>query len=254
MTSELFTFIESLQGARPWGAVLDAGTGVNSSDWISGLDTERWTAITGAQGHADQVRSGLGNRMRPQDRLIVGNWMDESLLRGEAYDTVLADYLLGAIEGFGPYFQNQLFARLRPHVRPDGRLYVVGLDPYIVGPARSGADRHVRAIGRFRDCCLLLANETPYREYPAEWAVNQLRASGYRVLTARRFANRYKAKWIDSQIDMGLRRLSKLADRALAASLKAHARALRAEALALCAAENGLRSGYDYVIAAEPVS
>ncbi len=252
MPSDLFTFIETVQGSRPWGALLDAGTGVNSSQWISALPTERWTAITGARAHADQVRASLEDRIRPQDRLIVGNWMDETLLRGEVYDTVLADYLLGAVEGFGPYFQEQLFARLRPHV--GGRLYMVGLDPYIVGPAQTGAEKTARAIGRFRDCCLLLADETPYREYPAEWAINQMRAAGFRVLAAERFANRYKAKWINSQINMGLRRLPKLADRALAAALESHAETMRAEALALCEAEDGLRAGYDYVIAAEPVT
>lgn len=250
MASLLFEHIEQLQGDRPWGALLDAGTGVNSSNWVASLRTERWTAVTGAPGHAAQVRQSLGDRMRPQDRLIVANWMDEGLVRGEVFDTVLADYLLGAVEGFGPYFQQRLFARLRPHV--GGRLYIVGLDPYVVGLAQTEAEKAVRAIGRFRDCCLLFADETPYREYPAEWTVNTLRASGYRVLASDRFANRYKPKWVNSQIDMGLRRLPRLADARLAAALQAHSEVLRAKALALCAREDGLRSGYDYVIACEP--
>lgn len=31
--------------------------------------------------------------------------MDENFLKGRVFDTVLADYLIGAIDGFAPYFQ-----------------------------------------------------------------------------------------------------------------------------------------------------
>ncbi len=40
-----------------------------------------------------------------QDQIIVGNWKDPSFLKGQVYDVVLADYLLGSIDGFAPYFQ-----------------------------------------------------------------------------------------------------------------------------------------------------
>lgn len=102
--SALFSFIESIQGDAPFGSMLDAGTGTHSMTWLTGLATERWTAVTGAAAHATQVRGLIGARMRPQDRLLVGNWTDPRLLAGESFDTVLADYLLGAIEGFAPYF------------------------------------------------------------------------------------------------------------------------------------------------------
>ncbi len=206
--------------------------------------------MTASPGHARQVEAAVGARSRPQDRLIVGNWMDDDLLRGQVHDVVLADYLLGAIEGFGPYFQEALFRRLRPLV--GRRLYVVGLDPYVVGDAPDPAARCVREIGRLRDVCLLLADETPYREYPAEWVCDRLREAGFRILSARRFANRYKARWVNSQLDMGLRRLTKVADRGLAAALEARIAALRAEALDRVEQEGGLRHGFDYVIAAEP--
>lgn len=187
---------------------------------------------------------------RPSDRLLVGNWADPSLLRGEVFDTVLADYLLGAVEGFSPYFQERLFARLAPHV--GGRLYVVGLDPYIVGEANGASAQVVRAIGRFRDACLLLADETPYREYPAEWVVEALGQAGYVIESARRFPNRYLEKWVDGQIDMGLRRVARIPDGALAHGLRAEAERLRQEGLDLCRQEGGLRHGADYVIAARP--
>ena len=249
--STLFEEINRLQGGEPWGRFLDAGTGTNSIGWISTLDTDRWTAVSGAEAHAIQVRNAVATTHRPQDRIVVGNWADPDLLAGETYDTVLADYLLGAIDGFAPYFQHRLFARLRPLVGQ--RLYVVGLEPYVAGQPGTAAGRLVWEIGRFRDACLLLAGEQPYREYPAQWAVDHLGASGYRVIAAKRFANRYKDRFVNSQIDMCAPRIAKLADRGLAEALVARGEALRAEALAHVESANGLRHGFDYVLAAEPV-
>ncbi len=181
---------------------------------------------------------------------MLGNWADPELLRGEVFDTVLADYLLGAVEGFAPYLQDQLFARLRKLV--GRRLYVVGLEPYVLDEPDNAAGRLIWEIGRLRDACLLLAGETPYREYPAAWAAAALERAGLRVLTQKAFANRYRPGFIESQIGMCRQRLSRLADRELAAALGRHAEDLRARALARMEAEGGLRHGHDYVIVAEP--
>ncbi|MFC5373715.1 hypothetical protein ACFPIF_14190 [Brevundimonas faecalis] len=246
----LFDHVEALQGDMPWGRFLDAGTGVNSSLWSTALTTDAWTGVTAAAGHADQVRAAVGAHLRPQDRLLLGNWTDTSLLAGEVHDTVLADYLIGAVEGFAPYFQQSLLRRLRPHT--GRRLYVVGLDPYIVGPAETDEARMVREIGRLRDAVLMLANETPYREYPAEWTLNALARAGFRVLSARRFPNRYKAKWVNAQLDMALRRLPGIKDSRLAESLSRAITEVRERGLALCVERDGLRHGADYVVACEP--
>lgn len=250
--SVLFRHIERLQDASPWGAVLDAGTGTHSIRWIGALQTERWTAVTGAEGHAVQVRGAVKDIQRPQDRIVLGNWADPALLEGERYDTVIADYLLGAVEGFAPYFQHRLFARLRPLVGK--RLYIVGLEPYVNQPAPTPAGEIVRDIGRYRDACLLLIGEKPYREYPAQWVVDHLEASGYRVIASRQFPIRYKARFVNSQIDMCAPRLAAMADRALADALQKRGEILRERALALIEAEGGLAHGQDYVIAAEPIN
>lgn len=251
-TSKLFREVERLQSDRPWGSMLDAGTGTHSIRWISSLATERWTAVTGAEGHAIQVRDAIETARRPQDRIVLGNWADPALLAGERYDTVLADYLLGAVEGFAPYFQAHLFARLRPLVGE--RLYVVGLEPYAAAEPDTPAGRLVWQIGRFRDACLLLTGERPYREYPAQWAVDRLEGAGFRIVAARRFAIRYKARFVNSQIDMCAPRLAALSHRPLADALRAHGEALRLQALAHIADHGCLRHGYDYLLAAEPVS
>jgi len=249
--SALFNFVAAQQGDAPWGAVLDAGAGLHSLGWICSLPTRRWTAVTASKGHHDQIQGRLGGRMRPVDRLVLGDWADPELLAGERFDVVLADYLLGAIDGFAPYFQETLFDRLREVT--GGRLYVVGLEPYVVGEPAAPAGRLIWEIGRLRDACLLLAGEMPYREYPAAWTARALERAGFRIVAGKRFPIRYKAGFVNSQLDMCLQRLPRLSDTALAESLANRVEALREQALALLQAENGLRHGYDYVIAAEPV-
>jgi hypothetical protein len=247
MTSALFRYIEGLQGDAPWGDFLDAGTGVNSALWSKALDLTSLTAVSGSAEHLAQVRDRLGDDLAHEHQLVEGNWANPDLLSGRAFDTVLADYLVGAIEGFAPYFQGRLFARLRPLVR--NRLYVVGLDPYVVGPSVSEADRIVREIGRLRDAILLLADETPYREFPAEWTIAALVDAGFEIVASKRFPNRYRARWIQSQLDMALRRLSRLSHE-LRSPFLAEIERLRRLGLAVCEREQGLRSGSDYVIAA----
>lgn len=247
----MYEVVGQLQGAQPWGSVLDAGTGRGSLSWLLGLDTEGWTAVTGAKRMAEQLARQLEGRMRRQDRLLLGNWMDPALLAGERYDTVLADYLLGAIDGFAPYWQERIFARLRPLV--GRRLYVIGLEPYVPYFPDDAAGRIVCEIGRLRDACLLLANERPYREYPMDWTLRQLRLAGFQPLDAQRFAIRYGECFINSQLDMCDQRLLHLRDRSLALSLSEHVAQLRERALALAEAEGGLRHGHDYVIVAEPL-
>nr|MBF0684434.1 class I SAM-dependent methyltransferase [Pseudomonas sp.] len=179
-TSPIFRRIAALQDDQPWGSFLDAGTGLHSLQWVTSLPTTCWTAVTGASSMATQVRRAVRSRMRPEDRIIQGNWNDPALLAGETYDTVLADYLLGALDGFAPYGQYELFHRLRPLVGK--RLYVVGLQPYVPYFPQDPAGKIVCELGRVRDACLLLADERPYREYPMEWVLKQIRQAGMRIV------------------------------------------------------------------------
>jgi len=249
---KLFRYIETLQEGRPWGSVLDAGTGAQSIRWLADLETERWTAISASPRHAAQVREVVKDALRPDDKIMHGNWVDAKLLSGELFDTVIADYLLGAIEGFAPSFQPYLFSRLRPLTRRV--LYVKGLEPYVpIARPDSAAGRMIWEIGRFRDACVLLGGDLPYREYSARWVMDHLQSAGYKVRSAKHFPIRYKEKFINAQIDLCAPGIDKLADRTLAAALKARGEALRAEALAFIKAEGSLSFGRNYVIAAMPV-
>jgi hypothetical protein len=246
----LYQKVAELQGEKPWGTVLDAGTGRSSMGWLLSLSTERWTAVTGSPRMAEVTRQEIGERMREVDRLVVGNWMDPDLLSGESFDVVLADYLLGAVDAFAPYWQDQLFPRLKPLVR--GRLYVVGLEPYVPYAPEDPAGRTVNEIGRLRDACLLLSGDRPYREYPLDWVLRQLRSAGLRPSEVQRFPIRYGERFINSQLDLCTQSLDRVRDRSLAVALQARVAELRERALALATTEGGLRHGYDYLVAAEP--
>lgn len=247
----LFSHIERLHGSRPWGAVLDAGTGSHSLAWVSRLSSERWTAVTGEGWRLEGLQQELGGVMRPVDRLLVGNWSDPLLLHGEVFDTVLADYLVGAIDRFAPYHQYRFFARLRPLV--GGRLYVVGLEPQAPGPGESPAERIVLEIVRLRDAAILLAGDRPHREYPLEWVLASLEESGFRVDDATVFPIIYRERFIEEQLDVCRKKTQRLRDPALAKALLAHVEDVRARALEECRLGEGLRVGSDYVIAASPV-
>ncbi|CAJ1510165.1 class I SAM-dependent methyltransferase [[Mycobacterium] holstebronense] len=250
--SSLFRYIETLHGDRAWGAMLDSGTGVKSLEWIRTLSTDRWTAITAAPSMAEAARAALGDGIRPQDRLLVGNWIDDSLLAGETFDTVLVDYLVGAIEGFAPYWQDQAFERLRPLIADTGRLYVTGLEPYVQYRPETESGRIIWEIGRARDACLLLAGERPYREYPLDWMLRQLERAGFAIVESRRFPIRYGPGHVNRQLDMCRRRLQRFGSAALGSGMLQYVEELRLRALLILARDGGLRHGHDYVIAAEP--
>ena len=42
---------------------------------------------------------------------------------------ILADYLIGAMDGFSPFKQDLIFGRLAQHLAPKGVLYIIGLEP-----------------------------------------------------------------------------------------------------------------------------
>jgi len=118
--------------------------------------------------------------MRESDRIVVGNWTDPALVRGETFDTVLADYLLSAVDRVSPYWQDQLFPRLRALVTE--RLYVIGLDPYVLPAPPDDISQVVTEMCAVKDACFLWRERT-YREYPLDAVVRLLDAAGFRMST-----------------------------------------------------------------------
>ena len=245
-----FSIIEALHGDAPFGTVLDAGTGLRSLKWLTSLQTEACTAVTATTAMAARIKRLLGDRLREQDRLVVGNWSDPTFLAGEQFDTVFADHLLGAVEGFAPYFQSSLFPRLRETTLK--RLYVIGMQPYVVSKPKDADGALIWEIGRFRDACHLLTGQLPYREFPLDWVIAELRRSGFEPIHSRKARVGYEAYFVNSQIDLALGGLEKMADQSLTRSLRAHGETLRARGLDHVQSQGPLKHTH-YVIAADPI-
>ncbi|WP_228517488.1 class I SAM-dependent methyltransferase [Aliidiomarina indica] len=219
--------------------------------WLSTLNTERWTAVTASPGMAENAKQAYPKPLRANDRIVVGNWVDPKLLAGETFDTVLVDYFIGAIDGFAPYWQDLAFERLRPHVT--GRMYITAVEPYVPVVEKDECGRYIGDVGRFRDAMLLLVGHRPYREYPSDWMARALKRAGFNPVEGRRFPIRYGERFIHSQLGMCRDRLHLVQDERLRAGLLSQIEALEAQGRALLERHNSIPYGFDYVIAAEPV-
>ena len=249
-TDALFKHIEHIQDGKPWGRVLDAGTGSASLRWITGLDTISWTAITADPQRARKIENEFSDSYREGDRVLAGNWSDPALLEGETFDVVLADYLIGSMDRFSPYFQYRFLRRLRPHVAT--RLYLVGLEP-CHGAGDDAGGRLVMEITNLRDACILHAGHRCHREYPADWVIDRLESSGFAVEEEKRFPIIYGTRFINEQLDVCRRKLEFIENQDLVSGLRSRIDRLREKALAFYGVHRGIRFGYDYVISARPV-
>jgi hypothetical protein len=175
----------------------------------------------------------------PSAEHLLGEWTDPALLAGRRFDTVLVDYVIGAIDGHAPYFQYGFLERLRPHC--SGPTYLVGLEPQ----PRDGSV--LDEVCRIRDACILLAGHRMYREYPRELVVRWLEAAGWDVRDAITLPNRVGARFINGQLDVAERKLRLFNDPMLAESMRATIANTRARALAA----GDQTWGADWVIAAQ---
>ena len=158
----LFSVVEKFNGDRDWGKFLDAGTGAHSLRWIQTLNTIGWTAITADNQMKRNIENDPIINVRPCDSLVVGNWMDDDFCATLGkFDTILADYLIGAVDGFSPYEQDRIVEKLSNHLNPGGKLFVIGMNP-IPDHAPAPADL-IGEVRRARDSCILMAGHRPYR-------------------------------------------------------------------------------------------
>ncbi len=244
--SSLFRAIEKLQGDGPWGHILDAGTGARSLSWIAELPSTRWTAVTAQPSLAREAREAVAPSLREHDRVLVGNWVDDTLLADERFDTVILDYFIGAIDAFAPYAQENLLRHMAERTR--GTLYVIGLEPYVPVLTNDEVGGFIGDLGRLRDACMLLARERPYREYPAAWVGMQLQGLGLSVTHAKHYPIRYRQRFLDSQLEVCRSRLERFSDPGLAQAMGEHIEAIRERGLMLIEKHDGLLFGKDYVI------
>jgi len=223
--------------AGGWGRVLDAGTGQSSLEWVVSLGCEAWTAVTAEEARAEGLRRRLPPR--PQDRLIVGDWTDPTLLAGERFDVVVADYLFGSVDRYAPWFQVGLVRRLA--ALTEGVLYVVGLEPYPPGPGL------IQEVAALRDAVQLLLGRRPHREVPCEWLFERLRETGFEVEEPVRFENLYGAEFLEGELGAVESLLPQLGVKGLEVRVKE----LRAQGRRLLR-KGPLACSFDYLLVARP--
>lgn len=265
---KLFGYIEDNQAesGKSFGRFLDAGTGSHSLRWIASLIENRksdpvlsiddYTAITADETMRRNVleeSESLG--IQDEGSILIGNWQDEGngmeLCNGETFDTILADYLIGAMDGFSPYYQDLILPRLSKHLNPGGRIYVVGLNP-IPDKAKGDGDLFCR-VTKVRDACILLAGHRCYREYPLDWILRQLENTGLEVIGSSRFPIMYSHTSIVRQLNVARSKLKLFPSKTLAEEMGETINALEHECkLAMQRSKNGrIKLGFDYVVIAE---
>lgn len=248
----LFSAIEGMHGGLPWGRFLDAGTGSHSLTWaVRRLKTEEIRAVTADNKYAEVIRK----EVRPKEGcVVVGNWMlDENFLAGEKFDVILADYLIGAMHGFSPYRQDEIFTRLSKHLIPGGRIYVVGMEPLPDGSNGASDPGIVAEVARLRDACISLAGHRCYLEFPRSWVEKTLRRSGFTICDSKSFPILHSAHTVEKQLNVARSKLPYFVDDCLRLAMADAIDELSSRVKSACSAspQGRLQLSFDYVIAAE---
>eukprot|EP00545_Synedropsis_sp_CCMP1620_P003395 CAMPEP_0119022302 /NCGR_PEP_ID=MMETSP1176-20130426/27667_1 /TAXON_ID=265551 /ORGANISM="Synedropsis recta cf, Strain CCMP1620" /LENGTH=269 /DNA_ID=CAMNT_0006977105 /DNA_START=192 /DNA_END=1001 /DNA_ORIENTATION=- len=249
----LFGCIENQQADVPFGDVLDAGTGMHSLRWIATLGAKgmtSYTAITAdatMQRNVQQEANHLG--VLEGNHVVIGNWFGELDLPRQQYDVILADYLIGAMDGFSPYRQDEMIPKLMNLLKPGGRLYIVALEP--IPDKTDGRANVICKVRQVRDACILLAGHRCYREYPADWIQSQIKSTPNLVIKeTHKFPILYRFNTVQRQINVARSKLPLFATPALASSMKGVLDDLEQQAKK-ATSEGPFKFGFDYVISAE---
>ena len=167
------------------------------------------------------------------------------------FDTILADYLIGAVDGFSPYQQDVIVSKLSEHLNPDGRLYVIGMNPI---PDHAAAPADVIAeVRRVRDSCIMLAGHRPYREFPLDWMTRHLERSNFEVVNTKNFTILHSEESILRQLKVGQSKLPLFPNPKLREGLETYIGELgeRVKSAARSTATGRIPLSFDYVIAAK---
>lgn len=240
----LFQQIETWYN-KPFGSVLDAGTGEHSLQWLLSNQTQSITAITGDPYRKKGLEFSYKEKLRTEDRILHGNWMQDDFLNGECFDIVIADYLLGAIDGFAPYFQVELFGRLKRHIKD--KMYIIGLEPYPdVTDSKGG--QLILELSRLRDACILLAKHRPYREYPLTWMMQNLQSHSLQITQQQKFPIFYGHQFVHEQLQVCRGKLNFLPSSLLKRGLSEEITNIEQKLCSHLKIHSSIPFGFDYVI------
>ena len=256
----LFGCIERQQGGLPFGHILDSGTGIHSLRWIATLEPlgmKSYTAVTADESMRRNVENEAADLdIATKGTVVIGNWFGKMELPIQQYDTILADYLIGAMDGFSPFKQEEMIQKLLQLLKPGGRLYIVGLEPI---PDKVEGDANIICkVRQVRDACILLASHRCYREFPVDWITNQIRLvnSTAKLMETNRFPILYKHATIVRQINVGRSKIPFFPSKSLGESMKQVLDSLEQQSLnAIKMSPSGsLKLGFDYVVSVEKLN
>lgn len=269
-----------------FGRVLDAGTGAHSLRWLLslGADVEHVTAVTADQSMRKQCQREVERIPGATERctILCGNWFPppspasqhgnnedtdilSQLSKGAKFDVILADYLIGALDGFSPYQQDVMLPKLLSLLKPStGRLYIVGLEPIPdQPPALHANDNDVQnqqaaaivcQVRQVRDACILLAGHRCYREYPLDWVVRNVNASGGGMVRhTKTFPILYRHATILKQINVGRSKLPYMPTTEMREAMQRLLDDLEEESLRRTSqlSTGRIRLGFDYIVTVE---
>ena len=273
----LFGSIEQLQGQKPFGHILDAGTGLHSLRWIATLGEERgmtqFTAITADRTMQQNVQREVDAlNVSHMGNVVIGNWFPSSSsstttttiitttggdggqsspldFPPNTFDVILADYLIGAMDGFSPYQQDLMIPKLSKYLKPGGMLYIVGLQP--IPDVAEGHANIICRVRQVRDACILLAGHRCYREYPVEWIQRQVQQwDPLELVTTTQFPILYKHATILNQINVGRSKFSYFPTPELAKEMKKVLDDLERQSIQAFQTVERIKLGFDYIVTA----
>jgi SAM-dependent methyltransferase len=231
---------------------------MHSLRWIATLGDHKgmtkFTAITAdktMQQNCQREADALG--MSHLGKIIIGNWFGNAPLEmKEKFDVILADYLIGAMDGFSPYQQDLMIPKLCKYLKPGGRLYLVGLQP--IPDSAPGPADIICKVRQIRDACILLAKHRCYREYPVDWIERQIeKIPELKLVNTASFPILYKHQTIVNQINVARSKFPFFPSQApgLVDEMKKVLDDLERQSFE--ATKNGqrIRLGFDYVVTAE---
>jgi len=182
------------------------------------------------------------------------------------FDTIIVDYLIGAMDAFSPYQQDVMIEKLARLLKPGtGRLYIDGMSP-IPDSVSNPDDNLFCQITKLRDACIHLVDKVgsvqrPYREFPLEWMERQITngkgASSLLELvpgTTKKFPITYTHASIVRQLDTARSKLKFVMNNTTRAALTQQLNDLEQQAKIACQNKSGGRlnvGSYNYVVVAQ---
>eukprot|EP00457_Paulinella_chromatophora_P012467 gb/GEZN01012677.1/.p1 GENE.gb/GEZN01012677.1/~~gb/GEZN01012677.1/.p1 ORF type:complete len:240 (-),score=22.41 gb/GEZN01012677.1/:120-839(-) len=232
---------------------------INSKTNVITRDSQNGKDVSNAE--ADQ--EGRKSSLELKENLVVGQWSDPSLLREETFDTILADYLIGSVDGFEPFTQHELVCRLKELMSSTSVLHLIGNEPFPViyerlpgshwqtlleEPIDLSLAKLVVDTAAFRDSAQILAGYRPYREHPLSWHISALKRCGFSVVNVTAFPTLYGELWLRNQAELGISYARRIKSEHVRNSLVDFGTSLQANSSQL---RRGVCVGMDFLITAK---